>query len=322
VNKVVGDNIHGSVLSKKINGSEDGIELGSSVGQDCRFAIVYNYLGSKTNGGYLADPPELLARNFFDSLAKQHSPEIFDLYICSTNSPFPLELRDLSPLPIKESLCYRGRGWDVGAFKFMSKKLLSYDLVIFLNSQARFTLPEALLGMVKAWNQDPRGLLGYSTSFEVSSYVRTSAFAIPPDLLNDYPQKVNSRYDACVFEHSPKSLTAWVRSKGLPVRAVYSIGAIDLDKSRMPTGVFRSHNQELLLVSDRHTRIFDDADVRQRRELEDRANNLVPVEFRFRSGLVAWALRTRIYLLLANLLSGSAKYLTLGNLARKVTRGE
>ena len=315
-------NIEGSALSKEINGFDDGIERVSLVSQNYRFAIVYNYLGAKTKGGYLAQSPELLARNFFDSLAKQHSAEFFDLYICCTNSLFPLELRAVSPLPIKESLCYRGLGWDVGAFKFMSKKLLSYDLVIFFNSQARFTHPEALLGLAKAWNQDPRGLLGYSTSFEVSSHVRTSSFAIPPDLLNNYPQKANSRYDACVFEHSPKSLTAWVISKGLPVRAVYSIGAVDLDKSRNPSGVFRSHNQELLLVSDRHTRIFDDASVRERRELEARANNLVPVEFRFRSGLVAWVLRTRLYLLLAHVLSVSHKYLNLVSLARKVTRGE
>ena len=200
------------------------------------------------------------------------------------------ELQSKSPMPIKESFLYRGRGWDVGSYVYSARKLERYDLVLFMNSQARFKTESALEKILQAWTELPSGMIGLSSSFEVTPHVRTSAFGIPPKLLLEHASNVRSRYEACVFEHSPSSITSGLSAKGLPVRIVYSSGSRLLSNSRDIPGVFRSDQQQELLVSDRHTRLFDLANPEERVALENRANNLPPVGFRFRSKYITWLL--------------------------------
>lgn len=256
-----------------------------------KIAVVYNYLGSATQGGYLGSSADELAREFFASLGNQKQREDFDYFICSSNSQISSELRAESPVPIAGFFLYSGRGWDIGAYIYSAKKLQNYDLVVFMNSQARFSSSSALVKIESAWKDSPAGILGMSSSFEVSPHVRTSSFAIPPQLLLGYPKRVSSRYDACVFEHSPVSVSSWVQDQGLSARVVYDSGVFSLSDSRNPAGVFRSGDQGLLLVSDRHTRYFQEAPMSERDILEKRANNYPPTTFRFRSSVMAWLLR-------------------------------
>lgn len=259
-----------------------------------RFAVIYNYLGSITPGGYLAGVADHLTKDFFLSIENQKQRDDFDFFICSSNSPMPVELSEHASFSIVDSFVYRGRGWDIGAYVFAAERVKDYDLAVFMNSQARFSSPEALVSVSRAWTRLPFGILGFSSSFEVSPHIRTSAFAIPPKLLLRYPNRVSSRYDACVFEHSPESLTNWAQSKGLPTRVIYTSGVFDLADSRRPSGVFRSSDQSLILISDRHTRLFAESTDREKAELENRANNIPPLHFRRRSRLVARILRLPI----------------------------
>lgn len=234
---------------------------------------------------------DYLASLFFESLGHQVDFDKFDLFLCSSNSKLDSELQNISKPPIVSSFLYKGGGWDIGAYLFSAKKLLEYDLVLFMNSQARFKTSDALSRLLDAWTSNPSGLLGYSSSFEVTPHVRTSALAIAPKLLLEYKGRVDSRYEACVFEHSPASLTSWILTRDIPARVVYRSGVFNLDESRSIPDVFRAGDQLELLISDRHTRWFDSASPEDKHVLEQRANNIPALKFRFRTKTIAWLLK-------------------------------
>jgi hypothetical protein len=244
-----------------------------------RIAVLYNLVEKATSSIPLPVGWDFVLKRFADSYLHFGSGYQHDLYICSSGAPLSLSSKEIFKNLKYESLTYMGAGWDIGAYQYSASKLLNYDFIVCLNSQAHIACADWLGYFAGAFKLYGAGVYGASSSFQVAPHIRTSCIAFSPRLAVQYPLEVRSRYDACVFEHSPENFSIWALAQGLPVRVVTRSGAYSLLESRAIPDVFRRGTQANLLVKDRHTFIYENAEAEERKQLEELADGIVPNEF-------------------------------------------
>lgn len=250
-----------------------------------KIAVLYNLVEEATDDVPLPNNwGEILAR-FRDSYVEHPAGVPHDLYVCASGGELSERSRQLFEGLTYRTLSYRGKGWDIGAYQHCAKQLDKYDFVVFMNSQAFVVADRWLSYFADAYSAHGPGIYGASSSFEVAAHIRTSAFAAPPGLLNQYSLKVRSRYDACVFEHSPTNFSQWAIGQGLPVQVVMRSGIYPLADSRRGENIFRRGTQGDLIINDRHTLIYAQASDAERKRLEQRANGQMPINFIYQNRL-------------------------------------
>lgn len=245
-----------------------------------KIALVYNTVERLSKNGYSEISSLQLLSNFVESYKKVLGTVSHQLVIVTSGGEIsPAKANLLSEFEY-EVIRYQGQGWDVGALVHASKELPFFDTLLFLNSQVQITSPRFLERFVESWEENGPGLYGASSSFEVSRHIRTSCIAAPPGVFSSYPRPTSSRFDATVFEHSPNSISHWAKEGGLNPLVVYSDETLPLDQSRSKSDIFRSGNQSKLMISDRHTRIYDEADESEKIRLQRLADGEFPANFR------------------------------------------
>lgn len=254
-----------------------------------KIAVLYNLVEKATDDVPLPNNWAEILMRFRDSYLKHSAGVQHDLFICASGAALSEHSKRLFEGMNYRSLKYLGKGWDIGAYQHCAKKLNNYDLVVFMNSQAFVVADRWLSYFTDAYAEYGPGIYGASSSFEVAPCVRTSAFAAPARLLLRYPLKVRTRYDACVFEHSPKNFSQWAIEQGLPVQVVMRSGTYQLADSRWGANIFRRGTQEDLIINDRHTLIYAQASDVDRKRLEQLADGMVPIDFIFQSRLKRFA---------------------------------
>lgn len=244
-----------------------------------KIAVLYNIVERATDDVPLPDNWNEILKRFRDAYVAHEPGMSHDLFLCASGAPLSERSRGLfAELPYRE-LCYLGKGWDIGAYQHCASRLRDYDFVMFMNSQTFVTINGWLRHFVDAYAAHGPGIYGASSSFEVSPHIRTAAFGAPPRLLLEYPVKVRTRYDACVFEHSPVNFSQWALGRRLAVEVVMRSGVSPLGQSRQGANVFRRGNQEDLIVRDRHALVYDAASPIERERLECAADGKIPVDF-------------------------------------------
>lgn len=245
--------------------------------------MLYNLVEQATGDIPLPDHWKDILKRFRDSYISHPAGVEHDFYICASGASLSRSSKELFGGLNYRELRYKGRGWDIGAYQHCAKQLTMYDLVVFLNSQSFIVIDGWLRYFVEAYSTFGPGVYGASSSFEVAPHIRTSAFAASPQLLIEYPFKTRSRYDACLFEHSPKNFSLWALQQGFPVRVILRRGSLSLAESRQEENIFRRGAQENLIINDRHTLIYSQADVDEKLHLERLADGLIPEDFVFRN---------------------------------------
>lgn len=136
----------------------------------------------------------------------------------------PLHRAPFVVIPGCEFRDYDNVGWDIGAFQWAAAKL-PCDLLVCLGAPVHFHRAGWLDRMVDAWLNHGPALYGCWAYLSPNWHVRTTAFWLPPELLNSYPYAIGnlraSRYD---FEHGPHSLTRHVLSAGMECLMVTTDG--------------------------------------------------------------------------------------------------
>lgn len=244
-----------------------------------RVAVIYNIVERRTAGGYLDANYESVVRRFVDSYIKFDARVDHDLYICASGAPLSARSKDIFGGLKYQALTYSGNGWDIGAYQYCARRLNGYDFLVCMNSQAHIVAPGWLASILSARQTYGPGVYGTSSSFEIAPHIRTSCIATAPELLTKYPLTVRSRYDACLFEHSPKNFSLWARSKGYSVCVVSKSGVCRLEDSRSGYEIFRRDSQASLLVRDRHTQIYDAAPPEEREHLQALADGRITKAF-------------------------------------------
>lgn len=248
-----------------------------------KIAILYNLVEQPSSSIPLpSDWPKIINR-FVQSYASFESGARHDLYICSSGAKLSRNSKTILDKLDYRELTYIGEGWDIGAYQYCAQKLLNYDLVMFMNTQA-FPVCDNWLGFFRdAYCAEGVGVYGASSSFEVAPHLRTAAFAATPSLLLKYPLTVSSREEACIFEHSIRNFTLWALHSGINVKVVLKKGIFALPNSRDISGVFRNGLQDELLIHDRHTLIFNESNDSEKSLLSDIADGVLDSNGNFKS---------------------------------------
>lgn len=180
-------------------------------------------------------------------------------------------------------------GWDIGTYQVMSKRLVGYEFVVFMNARGHFWRSGwlARLMAARAERFDPNGLYGPSTSYEwcylgkpptkgPTPHIRTACFGTNPKTFNRYPYAINSREHGFRFESGMWNFSQWYEDMGYTVLMVTWDGVYEKKDWRKPPNIFRRGDQSNLLVCDRHTEIYLNARADERKKLEASANGIIP----------------------------------------------
>jgi hypothetical protein len=247
-----------------------------------KIAVVYNWVEKATDAAPLPQGWTDILRRFVESYRVFNAGYAHDLYICVSGASLSQHSMAILAGTQFRVLRYNGGGWDIGAYQHAAKHLLDYDFVICLNSQAHIVKANWLLFFVQAFEKFGVGVYGASSSFETFPHIRTCCIAFPPRLILEYPLDARCRYDAELFEHSPKGFCPWAIEKGLPVCVVTQSGVDQLADSRNRPNVFRRGSQGELLIHDRHTIIYSSASPAEKEQLERKADGKIDEPFRFK----------------------------------------
>jgi hypothetical protein len=246
-----------------------------------KIAVVYNWVERATDDIPLPENWIDILKRFVGSYRAFDAGYAHDLYICASGAPLTRDSTEILSGTRFGVLRYNGGGWDIGAFQHAAKHLSHYDFVVCLNSQAHIRHAGWLRHFAEAFERFGVGVYGASSSFQVSPHIRTCCIAFTPRLILEYPLEIRCRYDACVFEHSPKGFSLWALEQGLPVCVVTRSGVDPLAESRKRPDIFRRGSQGDLLIHDRHTILYDSASPAARERLEEQADGKLDEPFLF-----------------------------------------
>lgn len=199
-----------------------------------------------------------LSIRFLDSYHRNPPGRQHDLVVVCNGSPVTEEARmKFSSIPRTIFLEHDNSGYDLGGFQRAAREI-PCDLMVFFGVSTYFRGGGWLDRMVWAYQQ--HGMAQYGTMgnmgdarSRVHPHLRTTAFWMPPELMNGYPiiiQRPEQRYG---FEHGPNCFTSWVRQNGFPSWVVNWRTEYNWPEWNESTNGFHRGNQSDLLVGDRFT---------------------------------------------------------------------
>jgi len=152
-------------------------------------------------------------------------------------------------------------GWDVSAFVDVARRYgEEYDLMVALGESCYFHRPDWLARMVQVVERYPKGMYGFFSSHVVRPHLNTTAFAVWPKWLTDYPRQVRSRDERYHFEHGEFSFWRHVYAKAGPVKLVTWDGDWNPGQWRLPQNILWRGDQSNCLIWCRHNDAYNDAE--------------------------------------------------------------
>ena len=167
-------------------------------------------------------------------------------------------------------------GFDIGSYVRIAR-ILQHPVLCFVNSWARPRMVGWLDWLVQAAMNPSVGIAGATGSLEgvpphtrfPNPHVRTNAFAIRRNLFLELSlPEPQTKTDAILLEAGPNSITKQILARRLRAVVVSKGGsAHELTASR-GAGVYRSHHQCNLIVSDNVTDLYKRSSRRHRAQME------------------------------------------------------
>jgi hypothetical protein len=144
-------------------------------------------------------------------------------------------------------------GFDIGGYlDFARRTKTDADLLLCLGESVYFHRAGWLARIVEAFNQFGPGMYGCFSSYLSRAHMNTTAFAVSPGFLRQYPN-VLSREDRYGFEHGQFALWRRIAAAGYPTKFVTWSGFWDPNDWRKPPNILWTGNQSDLLVFSNHT---------------------------------------------------------------------
>lgn len=177
----------------------------------------------------------------------EHPPgaQPHDLYvIINGDNAQRADERVFSPIAVK-FLTHDNYGKDIGAFQ-MAARTIKADLMVFIGAQVHFRQAGWLDLLVNAYERNGPGIYGAYAFHTPHLHIRTTFFAMPPDLLNMYPVHIGNehRYE---FEHGPvHGVSKWCIDSGFNAWMVTWVGTF-------PPSHWRHVENQEALVLDQHS---------------------------------------------------------------------
>lgn len=155
---------------------------------------------------------------------------------------------------------------DIGAYLDAAKTIAKdYDMLLCLGESVSFVREGWLKRLVEAWQRYGPGMYGFFGSHVVRAHLQTTAFAIAPQLLREYPLSVTDRKSRYEFEHGERALWRRLYKRGVPVKLVLWNGEWSPGQWRLPQNCIWRGNQSNLLMHCNHVDKFREADEKTKR---------------------------------------------------------
>lgn len=168
---------------------------------------------------------------------------------------------------------YYANGCQVGAQQQVASTREN-DFIIGITSHAYFFRAGWLDRFMKVREQYGPGLYGTCGSQEGKLHMRTNFYGLDAEFWHAYPHEIETREDCSKFECGEWSLWDWFWDH-MPhfFNGVVYWDSVDPVEHQLVNG-YRDGNQEQLLVWDRHTDIWQNAQNQEKRRLADLAKGI------------------------------------------------
>lgn len=216
---------------------------------------------------------------FLSTLNKFDPGSDYDLHLVRSGDPWidsDLKLDEQRVLPFIER--YDGNGWDIGAAQYMASQLSPSDLVVSFTTRSYFHRDGWLKALLDARNTFGPGLYGTSASNQIRHHVCVRSYLLEVADFQDYPWTIDSRALGPCFETGVdyynsgrpwvKSITEHMASLCRPLKIVRFDGVFDTRESIGMKNGFRNGDQSEMLVWDKHSDIYAQANPYHKQELE------------------------------------------------------
>lgn len=207
-------------------------------------------------------------REFADSF-KKYPPGIdYELWaMCCWGEPID-DVRDWF-YGIKTKFLPHYSGCESSVVHRETVEIIDDAFVICFTTRTFFHRAGWLKRLCEAREKYGYGLYGCSTSLEADPHICTRSYALDAQIFRSWPGKITNREDAWILERGDQSLTRWCWSNRLPtVQVLWDSEQANPKDWRKPDNIFRRGNQEQILVWDRHTRVYSEADEEEQKKLE------------------------------------------------------
>ncbi len=163
-------------------------------------------------------------------------------------------------------------GFDCGSWQHVGGRQ-DCDLVVGLNTHTYFWRDGWLEPIVKCAEKYGQGVYGVGGSYEQHPHLRTPCIAFSPNVVREYPYVIDTRELAGWFEFGPDNFSLWARKNNYACRLVTPNNSYGMTDWRKTRNGFRQGDQSEVLVFDRHTEIYANADRATKLHLQKAANN-------------------------------------------------
>lgn len=141
-------------------------------------------------------------------------------------------------------------GWDISGFMAAARgPAVGCDMLVCFGESVYFIREGWLRRLAEAWEKHGPGLYGCLASYLLRPHLVTTAFAVSPDLLLRWPDRVFDRRSRYLFEHGPRPF--WRMVQGLfnrPAMLVTWDGEWTPDQWRVPQNILFRGDQSNALV--------------------------------------------------------------------------
>ena len=154
-------------------------------------------------------------------------------------------------------------GWDVSAYIDVARRYDS-SLQVCLGESVYFHRKDWLKRLMECFEAHGDGMYGFLSSYLVRPHLNTTAFAVTPEHLRQYPVP-HDRAGRYSFEHGDKSLWRRIAAQGGATRLVTWDGCWEPKDWRKPKDILWRGTQENCLVGCNHVQKYFAADDRMKR---------------------------------------------------------
>jgi hypothetical protein len=220
--------------------------------QELKVAIVYIYPHAGADG-HIHKAVEFLETYHSNPPGLEHETII----VCN-GAPVNKDTQRLfSGLPNCRFINHSGSGKDIGGYQLAAQHI-ACDLMVFLGGNTYFRRPNWLYRMGESWLKYGDTLYGtmgsaggFSNGIQIHPHIRTTGFAMSPDLMNLYPVRVTKNSQRYPFEHGSNCLTSWIYSQGKEVWIVGWSGEYPLAACNSIPNGYHNNDQSDLIIGDR-----------------------------------------------------------------------
>ena len=167
-------------------------------------------------------------------------------------------------------------GWDISAYQDIARNN-ECDLIVCLGESVRFHRAGWLDRLVSSASEYGEGIYGCFSSLAISPHLNTTAFAVSPKFLKDYPL-VRSKTGRYEFEHGAGAMWRKIRNNGGATKLVTWDGCYDPGDWRKPDNILWRGDQSNSLVFCNHTDNWTGRNEYVRKNWSDLADGLTTVK--------------------------------------------